>query len=147
MSHPIVILSRDGVDVIRDEAILHPVIQKRFTERRKHKPEWWACNGAALGVSVSYLAVAVDGSSSVAIAEWMTPSGLMAVVAFLTMVFALGQMWNARQEDQRRITKIEENIAENYVTKDTFTVVQEAAQRVEAKIDRIIERIHLADSR
>lgn len=142
MIPPFLVISRGGAHVVRDEQAMHPAIRARFQERRRHHPLWWAINGGVVGACGSYVAVLVAAEPA-SLAEWTTPSGLMAVVALLTMIFALGQMWNGRMEDRRRITKLEET----YVTKERVDGIAETVGRVEDKLDRIIERIHEAQSR
>lgn len=135
---PWLVVGRNGAQVIRDETRLHPVVRAQFVERRKHRPLWWASNGFVAGLCGGYVTlVAAEASQELVMDQWATPSGLMAVVAFLTMVFALGQMWAARLEDRRRLTKLEEESA----TKSDVSKIASSVQRFEDKLDRVIERM------
>lgn len=119
-----------GVDVVREESRLPRDVQTRIQERRRHRPLWYASQGAAVGFSFGYVGnVAAQGLS----AEWLSPSTMMAVG---TMIFACGQLWGARTDDRRRIAKLEENS----VTKETFSTLAESCERMEVKLDRLIER-------
>src|SRR5512146_897965 len=93
-------------------AILIAHAKKRFIERRRHHAIWWMANGLVVGICLAFvIPLAAEGSSSLA-SEWASPSSVMAMV---TLIFAGGQMWNARLEDRRRIQKLEDTS----VTKET----------------------------
>ena len=131
MIPPLLIVHRAGAEVIRDISMLPPLVQTRIKERRRHGAIWWASNGCMVGVCLSYAAtVTAQGG---AMSEWTQPSSVMALV---TLIFAGGQMWNARLEDRRRITKLEETS----VTKEAHAQMAESIHSIEAKLDRLIER-------
>lgn len=143
MIPPFIVIHRSGADVIRDEALLHPVIRARFIERRRHRPMWWACNGFMAGICGSYtviMSAQISVESPTVVSQWATPSGLMAFVSLLTMIFAFGQMWNARKEDRKAIQELKDSKA----SKESVDTMATTVNRVEDKLDRIIERIHEA---
>lgn len=133
MIGPFLVVRRRGADVIRDESALPDVVRHRFRERRQHSSMWWACNGAVLAICAFYpLTLIADGNLQ---NEWTQPSTIMAVV---TMIFAGGQMYQARTEDRRRIQKLEDTTAR----KDTVDALSESLREVNQKLDRLIEREH-----
>ncbi len=131
MIPPFLVFHQGGADVIRDEALLHQSIRARFVERRRHRPLWHTCNGIILGASGAY--VASLGAQGAVVNEWTQPS---TVIAIIGMIFAAGQVWNARQEDRRRISKIEDS----YVTRSEFQTLTQSVHEVSMKLDRLIER-------
>jgi hypothetical protein len=130
MLPPFLIVHRSGAEVVMDETVLHPLVRRRMIERRKHSAFWWASNGAMIGVCMSY-AVALAAQGGAMLSEWTQPSSVMAVV---TLIFAGGQMWNARMEDRRRITKLEDTS----VTKEAYAQMVSSIHSIEAKLDRLI---------
>lgn len=124
------VVGKDGVDVVRDESRLPKAVQHRIQERRRHRPIWYASQGICAGASLGYL---VNLSAQGLSAEWLSPSTIMAVG---TMVFACGQMWSARMEDRRRITKLEDQS----VTKSAFDDLKDTVGHMDSKLDRLIER-------
>jgi hypothetical protein len=133
MIAPFFVVSRTGAAIIRDEDALPAKVRIRMKERRRHRPLWWASNGLTVGICLGYpLALMGDGTMS---NEWTQPSTIMAVG---TMVFACGQMWSARQEDRRRISKLEETSA----GKESVELLHQLLSELSQKLDRLIERGH-----
>lgn len=121
------VMHQGGVELIRDESMLHPVVRARFRERRRKRPLWWVSNGIAVGlVAGLIMPIHAQGTS-----DWTSPSTIQAAV---TMIFAFGMMWQARNEDRRRIEKLENESA----TKETVNTIVESVNRIESKIDRAI---------
>lgn len=116
-----------GVDVIRDERMLHPLVRRRFVERRRHRPMWHTTNGIVIGLCGGMIATTQAQGGS----EWTSPSTLMGVV---TMIFAFGMMWQARNEDRRRIEKLENESA----SKEVVSALGETMKRIEGKLDQVI---------
>ena len=126
---PLVVVSRSGVQVVRDEAKLHPAVRRRFQERRRRGPMVVWGNGIMTGLCIGYVSsVAAHGLDA-----WTEPSTLIAVAS---IIFAGGQMVSARNEDRRRIAKLEETS----VSKEQFTSLTESVHDMNMKIDRLIER-------
>jgi len=90
---------------------------------------WILGNGVMIGLSMGYVgSVAAQGLNA-----WTEPSTMIAVAS---IIFAGGQMVSARNEDRRRIAKLEETS----VSKEQFTALTESVHEMNAKIDRLIER-------
>ena len=129
---PFLVVHRGGAELIRDEAAMPPEMRARFIERRRHRPMWYACNGMVIGSCLTFV-ITVAAQAGSTPSEWTQPS---TVIAIAGMIFAGGQMWNARQDDRRRIAKLEESS----VTQKEFQTLADSVLEVSRKIDRLIER-------
>lgn len=137
MMPPLVIFSRSGVDVLRDESRFTVAMKARQVERRRHSPMWWCSNGLMAGLCFGYL---VTVGATDAMTEWTQPSSLMALGS---LIFAAGQLVSARMDDRRRITKLEETSATKEAllsAKESVTALSTMVERMDAKLDRLIER-------
>lgn len=125
---PYLVFSRSGVEVIREAAKMPSSF--RLRERRRHGLLWGVGNGLMMGLCIGVVGnVAAEGNMS----EWTSPGTLMAVAS---MVFAFGQVIQARKEDQRRIKELEDTTVRRHEFEQLLSSVNRMSEELHAYITR-----------
>ena len=148
MMPPFLVASRSGVEVVRDERLLPPLVRRRFQERRAQPPLWWVRRTVVACLCVEY-AVGVSGESLGQ--QWLQPSVMLQTLGMLACgIWAMAQMFGASKTNRESIKKHQteiDEIKEKYATKESVEELKRDVRGISAdmkhaneKLDQLIGR-------
>ena len=148
MIAPFLVASRSGVEVVRDERLLPPLVRERMRERRAQPPLWWVSRTVVACICVEYV-VGVSGESLGQ--QWLQPSIVLQTAGMVAVgIWAAAQMFGAAKTNRESIKKAQAEIAgikERYATKesvddlkDDVRGIKDDMKHANEKLDQLIGR-------